>query len=60
LATFITGGLADLAHEGMAFEAPLAQISVPSALGQRLRRGVEMWRDSLAWSLQRLAQRLRT
>lgn len=60
LATFITGGLADLAHEGMTFETPLAQISVPSALGQRLRRGVEMWRDSLAWSLQRLAQRLRT
>jgi len=60
LATFITGGLADLAHESMAFETPLAQLSVPSPLGERLRRGVEMWRDSLAWSLHRLAQRLRT
>lgn len=60
LATFITGGLADLAHESMAFETPLAKISVPSPLGERLRRGIAMWRDSLAWSLHRLAQRLRT
>lgn len=59
LAAFITGGLADLADESMRFEAPVAHISPPT-FGERLRSGVAMWRDSVSWSLQRLAQRIRT
>lgn len=59
LATFITSGLADLAQEGMTSRTPVTQMSPRMAWSDRLRSGVRLWRDSIGWSLERLARRLR-
>jgi hypothetical protein len=58
LASFITGGLADLAHEASLPEAPIAT-ATRRPLGSRIRNGARVWRESIAWSLERLARRLR-
>lgn len=58
LATFITGGLADLAHEGMRAATP-EQLSSRRALTDRIQAGVRAWRDSVGWSLEMIARRLR-
>lgn len=59
LATFITGGLADLAQEGMT----ISQVGVyppQPPRRHRLRSGMRSWRDSVGWSLERIARRLRS
>lgn len=58
LATFITGGLADLAHEGMQAATP-ARLSSRRAWTDRVQRGVRSWRDSVGLSLEMVARRLR-
>jgi hypothetical protein len=58
LATFITGGLADLAHEGMRAATP-ARLSSRQAWAARVQRGVGSWRDSVGRSLEMIARRLR-
>lgn len=59
LATFITGGLADLAHEGMALGIPVARLSAQVRWRERVRRGIRTWRDSVGSSLEMIARRLR-
>lgn len=59
LATFITGGLAGLASEAMTLGSPVEQISPWVTWKRRARRGVRTWRDSVGWSLEMIARRLR-
>lgn len=59
LARFITGGLADLAHEGMVMTGSITRISPRWTLRDRARNGLRAWRDSVGWSLERIARRLR-
>jgi hypothetical protein len=59
LAGFITSGLAELAHEGITRETVNG---IPSSVSwrKRLRGGVRTWLDSVGWSLERIARKLRT
>lgn len=60
LAGFITGGLAELAHEGM---TPADTVTgMPSRLSRRkrLRHAARTWLDSIGWSLEKIARRLRS
>lgn len=59
LATFITGGLADLAHHGMS-SPPVTPITPGLTWQNRLRKAVRAWRDSVGWSLEQIARRLRS
>ena len=60
LATFITGGLADLAHEGISSESVVTPLSLRSVWRHRVRLGVRHWRESVGFSLGRIANRLRS
>ena len=60
LATFITGGLADLAHSGMFSTSTITPIAPPISWRNHLRRAVRAWRVSVGWSLEQIARRLRT
>lgn len=56
LANFLTSGLAELAQD-----APLSESTVTRIiLRDRLRGGVRSWMDSVGWSLEKLARRLRS
>jgi hypothetical protein len=59
LATFITGGLADLATEGLLVTDPFARLEPNVAISTRIRNSVKLWRRSVAWSLESIARRLR-
>ena len=59
LATFITGGLADLAHEGITSESSATRVSPRPAWREHFGRAVAAWRDSVGWSLEMFAKRLR-
>lgn len=58
LATFITGGLADLAQDSRP-SPTVVPISSGPTFSQRLRRGAERWRDDVGWALERLGRKLR-
>lgn len=60
LATFIIGGLADLAQSGMVSTSTVAPIAQRIRWRNRWRRTVRSWRVSVAWSLEQLARKLRT
>lgn len=60
LATFITGGLADLAQWGTLPAAPVSSIAPRVVWQDRLRRGLRSWRVSVGWSLEQIARRLRS
>jgi hypothetical protein len=60
LATFITGGLADLAQSGMFSTSKVAAITPRIRWRNRFRQAVRSWRVSVGWSLEQIAQRLRT
>ena len=60
LATFITGGLADLAQWGTLPAAPVSSIAPRVVWQDRLRRGSRSWRVSVGWSLEQIARRLRS
>lgn len=60
LATFITGGLADLAQSGMFSKSMVAQIAPRISWRNRFRQAVRAWRVSVGWSLEQVARRLRT
>jgi len=59
LASFITGGLADLATEGLAKLPGVARLEPPVSLSTRFRSRVKVWRESVALSLESIARRLR-
>ena len=59
LATFITGGLADLAHEGMTLGTPVERLSPRVTWNERVRRGIRTWRDSVGSSLETIGRHLR-
>lgn len=60
LATFITGGLADLAHDGVSSGSVVAPLSLRSEWRRRVRLGVRYWKESVGLSLQRIANHLRS
>lgn len=60
LASFVTGGLAELAHEGMTTASAVTRISPQSSWRDRFRSGVRSWRDSVGWSLEKLAHKVRS
>jgi len=60
LATFVTAGLAELANQQMLSASTVTRIPAPLAWQDRLRNGVKTWRSSFAWSLERIARRLRS
>ena len=60
LATFITSGLADLVEEAVVSGSTITPMSVRSAWRDRLRSGVRSWRESVGWSLEKIARRLRS
>ena len=59
LATFITGGLADLATEGFIATKSVAHLEPRLPLSTRFRRGVKTLRFRAASSLESIARRLR-
>ena len=59
LATFITGGLADLATERFVATQPVARLKPRSPISTRIRRRVKALRHSGASSLESMARRLR-
>ena len=59
LATFITGGLADLAMEWHAHNPNLKRSAPPISMASRLSKSFRVWRGSMAWSLESIARRLR-
>lgn len=60
LASFITVGLAEMAHDGVTAAPTVARVSPRSSWRARLRSGVRSWRDNVAWSLERIAHKLRS
>lgn len=60
LATFITGGLADLAQSGMLLTSSVAPIATRIRWRNRFRQTMRSWRINVGWSLERIARRLRT
>jgi hypothetical protein len=60
LATFITGGLADLAYTLMFSPAMVTRISQPTSWRIRLREALRSWRVNVGWSLEEIARRLRS
>lgn len=60
LATFITGGLADLAQSGMLSASKISPIAPRISRRNRFRQAVRSWRVSVGWSLEQIAGRLRT
>ena len=57
LSRFITGGLADMATESLNTRATVDRPRVARA--PQIRRGIENWRKSIAWSLESIARKLR-
>jgi len=60
LATFVTGGLADLAHQQMISASTVTRIPAPLAWRDHFLISVSSWRGSVAGSLERIAHRLRS
>lgn len=60
LASFITGGLADLAHERTLRSSVVTPLSSRSSWRNRLGRAVTTGRDSVGSSLERIARMLRS
>jgi hypothetical protein len=59
LASFITGGLAELAMEAHRGGPGVARAAESRSLAKRLDRSLRMWRRSAAASLESMARRLR-
>lgn len=59
LSRFITGGLADMATENLASSRTVVEMQPGSKVSPRLRAAIEAWRESVAWSLESIARRLR-
>ncbi len=60
LATFITGGLADLAQSGLLSTSTVSQVAQRIGWRNRVRQAVRSWRVSVGWSLEQIARRLRS
>lgn len=60
LATFITDGLADLAHTGMFPPQTVTSMTPRSSRWNRLRQTARSWRASVGWSLDQIARKLRS
>lgn len=60
LATFITGGLADLAQTGLSTPSTVMSIAPGVSRRSRLRHALRSWRVSVGWSLEQIARRLRS
>jgi hypothetical protein len=60
LATFITGGLADLAHVGMPPPSVVTRIAPRASWRRRRREALRSWRVSVSRSLEKVARRLRS
>jgi hypothetical protein len=60
LASFITGGLADLAHTGLFSTTTVTQIAPRDSWRSRFRQALMSWRDSVGRSLEQIARRLRS
>ena len=60
LANFLTSGLTDLAHGALTSGMAVTAIVSQAAWHDRVRGGVTSWMDSVGWSLERLARRLRS
>jgi hypothetical protein len=59
LATFITGGLAELATEGLSSAQPVARLEPRAAPSARIYHAVKRWRERVALSLERIARRIK-
>jgi len=59
LASFITGGLAEIAMEAHRGGQGVAPVAARRSLAKRLDNNLRMWRRSIAVSLERIARRLR-
>lgn len=59
LATFITGGLADLANESATRGRSIALVAPESPWPSRLQDITKAWRERVAWTLERIAKHLR-
>ena len=60
LATFITSGLADLAHSGMFTPTTVAPIAPRIRWPNRFRQAGRSWRVSVGSSLEQIGRRLQT
>lgn len=60
LATFIIGGLADLAHSGVFSKSTVAPIASRTRWRPRFRQAMRSWRVSVGWFLEHIARKLRT
>lgn len=60
LATFITVGLADLAHSGMFTTSTVTFMASLITWRNRFRQTARSWRVSVGWSLEQIARRLRS
>jgi hypothetical protein len=60
LATFITGGLADLAQVGILPPSVITPIAPRASWRSRSREALRTWRVSVGWSLEKIARRLRS
>jgi hypothetical protein len=60
LATFITRGLADLAHSVMVSTSTITRIGPRISWRKRFQQAARSWRISVGWSLEQLARRLRS
>ncbi|HSJ83461.1 MAG TPA: hypothetical protein VLA91_06555 [Acidimicrobiia bacterium] len=59
LASFITGGLAEIATEAHRGGSGVARVAASRSLAKRLNDNLRMWRRSVAVSLESTARRLR-
>ena len=59
LASFITGGLAEIAMEAHRDGPGVERVAATRSLAKRLDSNLRMWRRSVALSLERIARRLR-
>jgi hypothetical protein len=59
LASFITGGVAELAMESHRGSTGVARFAESRSLAKRLNDNLSMWRRSVAVSLESMARRLR-
>lgn len=59
LAAFITGGLADIAEEAVFESDRVIAITPRATFRDRLDRGLDTWRKSVATSLEGIARRIR-
>lgn len=60
LATFITGGLAELAHTGLVSTSATMSIAPVMSRRSRFHHALRSWRISVGWSLEQVARRIRS